>query len=492
MSNKFLKVLLCLILIISLGYAQQSYQNLRKAVDSVKDNDNLKYGQWSIYAQNITTDEVIIEIDGAKTLSPASNLKLLTTAVAFSILGSDFTFNTLLQYSGEINRQGILNGNIYIKGHGDPTLGSGRFPNSSSLDDIMNLWFQAIKKYGINQINGHIIGDDSYFDYMTLPGQWTWDDIGNYYAALTSGLCINENLYYLYFEPASKIGELAKVLRTEPAIPDLNFINNMKTGKIGSGDNGYIYGAPWQWQQQLEGTIPAGIKEFSIKGAIPDPAKFAAIYLRDFLLQQGIPVTGKALSIREMSNISNQRVIIDSISSPPLKEIIYQLNKKSINLYAEQLLKTMAKKTHGVSGFQKGIDIMIDWLHARGINTDGIFLYDGSGLSRSDRITTRLLVELLVAVLREPFFDDFYRSLPIAGDTSDIGTMRHKCKGTPAAGNLRAKTGQHLHVCAHTGYVYTKSNKLVAFSMIANDYLGSYSQMSKLHEKIMIELAKLP
>jgi D-alanyl-D-alanine carboxypeptidase/D-alanyl-D-alanine-endopeptidase (penicillin-binding protein 4) len=397
-----------------------------------------------------------------------------------------------LQYDGIIDHQGILNGNIYIKGHGDPTLGSGRFPNASSLDDIMNLWFQAIKKCGIRQISGHIIGNDSYFDDMPLPGQWTWDDIGNYYAPLTSGLCINENLYYLYFEPASQVGEPARVLRTEPAIPDLNFINNIKTGKIGSGDKGYIYGAPRQWQQQLEGTIPAGVKEFSIKGSIPDPAKFAAMCLRRFLLKQGAQVTGEALSTREISNITNRIYTIDSTSSPELKEIIYQLNKKSINLYAEQLLKILAKKVHGISSFQNGVDTIIDWLNTKGINTDTIFLYDGSGLSRSNRVSTRLLVELLVSIIHEPFFDDFYRSLPIAGDTTDIGTMRNKCIGTRAAGNLRAKTGQHLRVCAHSGYVFTKSNELIAFSMIANDHLGSYSQISKLHEKIMIELANLP
>ena len=175
---------------------------------------------------------------------PASNLKLLTTAVALDMLGGDYQINTDLEYDGQINSKGELNGNLYIRGEGDPTLGSSEMEGVARYDSLFRIWVEQIKAKGIIKITGNIIGDDSYFDYMPLPGGWAWDDIGNYYAAGTSGLCINENLYYLYFKPADSVGEKAEVIRTEPQLANLSFINHMKTGKKGSGDNGYIYAAP--------------------------------------------------------------------------------------------------------------------------------------------------------------------------------------------------------------------------------------------------------
>jgi D-alanyl-D-alanine carboxypeptidase/D-alanyl-D-alanine-endopeptidase (penicillin-binding protein 4) len=491
----FTTLIILLTLFLSDSFVSTSedvYQNLSRFVKSVPKMQNLKHGQWSIYVVNTINGQVILDVNGEKSLAPASNMKLLTSAVALSYFGENRRFNTYLEYSGKINDDGTLSGNIYIKGGGDPTLGSSQMTDVLPLTELMDRWVEAVKNQGIKKIDGDIIADASYLDYMPLPGDWYWEDMGNYYAALTGGLCINENMYRLYFKPANRVGEPAKVLRTDPIVPGLQFINHMKTGPKGSGDNGFIYGAPWQYIHQLEGTIPAGVREFSIKGALPDPAKFAAQTLLNHLEQRKINVTGSVSTVRELKRADKNRQQFHKVRSPSLKDIIYRLNKRSVNIYTEQLLKILGKEMKGEGTFQNGIQVVKEWLEDQDIYTQGLFLHDGSGLSRANGTPTRLFAELLAALTSSPIFNVYYQSLSVAGDPEDIGYMKNMCKGTPAAKNVRAKTGLINRVRAHSGYVSTRSGKRLSFSMIANDYSGSYRAIDIIHEKIMVQLAKLP
>jgi len=477
---------------MSSGSGENADQKLNRYAKSIPQMQNLKHGQWSIYVINTENRDVVLDVNGEKSLAPASNLKLLTSAAALSLLGEDRQFNTYLEYSGSINKNGTLSGNLYIRGEGDPTLGSSEMDGVLPLSSLLDHWVEAIRAKGIKNVNGDIIADDSYLDFMPLPGDWFWEDMGNYYAAGTSGLCINENMYRLYFKPGKQVGQIATVIRTEPKVPDLVFYNHMKTGPVGSGDRGFIYGAPWQYIHQLEGTIPAGVKEFSIKGALPDPAKFAAQSLYNHLIKNDMTITGQIFTERELNRSGTTRKQFYVIKSPPLKDIIYRLNKRSVNIYSEQLLKILGKKFRGSGSLENGILVMKDWLEKRNIYTEGLFLHDGSGLSRANATPTRFFAELLSSVWTDTFFDSYYNSLMIAGDPNDIGYMKRMCKGTRAAKNVRAKTGSINRVRAHSGYVTTRSGKVLCFSMIANDYLGSMRSIDKLHEKIMIQLADLP
>jgi D-alanyl-D-alanine carboxypeptidase/D-alanyl-D-alanine-endopeptidase (penicillin-binding protein 4) len=471
---------------------EAAYQNLYRLTRSIPQMPNLKHGQWSLFVINTENGNVIIDINGEKSLAPASNLKLLTSAAALSILGENRQFNTYLEYSGSIDTEGTLSGNLYIRGEGDPTLGSAEMNGVLSLSALLDQWVDAVHDQGIKKIKGDIISDDSYLDFMPLPGDWFWEDMGNYYAAGTSGLCINENMYHLYFKPAKHVGQLATVIRTEPEVPDLVFFNHMKTGPIGSGDKGFIYGAPWQYYLQLEGSIPAGVEEFSIKGALPDPAKFAAQSLYKHLTENNVTITGQIFTERELNGSHISRKQFHVIQSPPLKDIIYRLNKRSVNIYSEQLLKILGKELKGIGSLESGIRVLKEWLAKREIYTDGLFLHDGSGLSRSNATPTRFFAELLRSVYSDTIFESYYNSLMIAGDPNDIGYMKQMCRGSRAAHNARGKTGLINRVRAHSGYVSTQSGQLLCFSMIANDYQRSYRAIDKLHEKIMIQLAELP
>jgi len=494
MKVKTIHILSLLLVFSSVILAQSKQTGLSKAVQQAANSADLKSGLWSMYARNNNTGQILVDINSEKGLAPASNLKLLTSAVALELLGEDYTFNTYLEYDGSIGAGGIISGNLYVRGEGDPTLGSPEMPGVLPLDSLILDWVNKIQELGIHSISGNLIADDSYFDdYMPVAGDWFWTDMGNYYGAGTSGLCINENLYYLYFKPAAKVGGPAAVLRTEPVISGLNFINHMKTGPIGSGDNGYIFHAPWQWMQQLEGTIPAGDNEFSIKGSLPDPALFTVQCLKNKLTDAGISLRGDVLTVRESAALPpDQRHIFYIVHSPALKDIIFRLNKKSVNIYAEQILKTLGKKYNYSSALDSSIQVIKNWLKENDISTAGLFLHDGSGLSWLNRITTLTFVQMLSVVSQKPYFRAFYNSLPVAGDSADIGTLKNFCKGTRAAKNLRAKTGGLERVLTHTGYVHSKKGDLICFSMMANDYSSKEKPVRNLHEKIMIQLAELP
>ncbi len=480
------------LLIISI-FSVTGLAQLQELADKIALQPELRHASWSFYAVNINSGNVIGDVQATRSVIPASNMKLVPSAAALAILGPEMRLNTYLEYDGRVDaQQRVLNGNIYITGEGDPTLGACAFDSSTCDDVVLNRWVQAIRDLGIESINGNIIADDSYLDHMPLPPGWLWLDIGNYYAAGTSGLCFNENLYYLFFRPGSKVGDPAEIIRIEPPIENMTFFNHMHTGPAGSGDNGYIYSVPWQDLQQTEGTIPAGVPEFSIKGAMPDPALHSAQRLGKQLHDKGIVLNGTATTTRLFPAKNGPRVTFDTLASPPLSAIVHRLNKKSVNLYAEQLVKILGRKQSGEGSLEEGIKVIEDWLKGKQINLDGVHLEDGSGLAYTDRVTAKFLVELLIAMRSEPSFEVFYNSLPVAGDSGDDGTLKRFCLGTEAAGNVRAKTGSHVRVRAHSGYVHDRSGDLIAFAMIANDYSGSARKIYNNHEKLMIALARLP
>lgn len=471
--------------------SQNPLKTLYTVAQKCLNHPNLKHGQWSTCAYNTENDKIILDINSEKSLIPASNLKLVTSSAALCLLGENETFQTYLEHSGTIDKNGQLNGNIYIRGEGDPTLGSSHMPEVLDMTAVFQLWINIIKSKGIQKINGHIFVDNSYFDHMPIPGEWLWMDIGNYYAPPTSAICINENSYELFFKSPDKLQMIADIIRTKPEIPDLSFQNHMKTGKVRSGARAFIYGAPGQWNRTLDGLIPAGKNEFSIEGSIPDPALFVARFLKIKLEEEHIIVQGEATVINKKEKEKNKRYLMHTIQSPPLKDIIHQLNKSSVNLYAEQLIKIIAKKKTGDTAFDKGIILIKDWLRDKGLSTKGVFMHDGSGLSRLNGCTTRFFVELLAMMSKNPSFNILYDSLPVAGNRNDQGNLKTMCLGTTAENNVRAKTGSMERVRCHSGYVHSKSGELICFSIMANNYTGKSRIIDKIHESIMVSLSEL-
>ena len=462
---------------------------LKDELKKASDDPLFKYGQIG-FSFRSADGKIIHESNANKSLIPASNLKLLTTATALKILGSDYKFETKISYDGEINN-GILNGNIYIQGGGDPTLGSDRIDGNPDYNQLIALWVQKIKAAGIKKITGTIIGDQTIFDKNLIPDQWIWTDIGNYYGAGASGLNINENLYKIYFKPGKSSGDTTTVIRTEPSMPFLSFDNTVKTAVAGSGDNAYIYGSPYTNYRYLSGTIPTGVSEFSIKGSLSDPAYVTACLLYNSLKENNVVIdiapenSGKVISALNKSQLKT----IYIHQSPSLKEIIRYTNVYSINLYAEALLKILAVKKNLPGTSENGVKVIVDYWTLQGMDMKGMFLYDGSGLSPRTSIRATQLTKLMQYMSKDSSFQVFFQSLPVAGQS---GTISRFCKGTKAENNVSAKSGSLTRVICYTGYVKAKNGSYNSFSILINNFEGTTSQVIPKIEKIVVLLTEFP
>ena len=483
-------LLAALFFLSAINIQSQNYSSIKDGVEKYAAGTSLKHAIWGVYAKYLDNDEVILSHNSEKVLAPASGLKLVTTAAALNILGGNKQFLTRLFYDGNIDSIGTLDGNIYFVGGGDPALGSDLVKNSLSLEKLMETLAEGITTAGIKKVEGAILADALLFEGKQIPDDWYWIDIGNYYGAQTSALSINDNLYKLYFEPASAVGTKAKVLRSEPEIPGLTFKNYMKTGARGSGDNGYIYASPEDFEAELRGTIPAGYNEFSIKGSIPNPPLFAAQYLKMKLEEEGIPITEKASVLEERKTYNSEKTLV-SIFSPTVKDIVYIINKKSFNLYAEQLLKLMGFVNNGEGNIKEGIEAVEDFFEKNNIYSAGLNLQDGSGLSRSNAISAKTMVELLEFMTKNEFFEPFYNSLAVAGDPADISSFSNFGTRTAIEKNARIKSGTIGGVKSHSGYLKDRSGRMIAFSFIANNFSGASYLITDIHKDLMIRLAEL-
>lgn len=472
-------------------YAQTALSSLKSAVDALKNDYDLQNASLSILIKENTSGKTITSLTPKRALAPASSMKTITTSTALSILGANYQFKTQLQYSGSIEN-GILNGNIYIKGGGDPSLGSTKVVGGKSSFAILKIWVEAVKKLGITKINGKIIADATIFEEMTVPYTWQWNDIGNYYGAGASGLSFMDNTYQLFFKSGAKEGNPTTLLKFQPQIPGLQFSNQVKTGKYGSGDNAYIFGSPYTYFRYVNGTIPPNKSLFSIKGSIPDPAYYAAYRLHYALKNAGISVSQSPSSVRilksEKKPFEKNRKTFHTTSSPPLSAIVQRINVYSDNLYAEHLLKYLGWYKLKKGNLESGKKVVESFGTSIGLNLKGFYMEDGCGLSRQDAVSAEHFVNMLQKISKSGIYTTFFNSLPIAGKT---GTMKYVCGGTTAQGRVFAKSGYMTRVLSYVGYVKSVSGKTYTFALLVNNYNCKYAVMKKKFEKIMVKIAQL-
>jgi D-alanyl-D-alanine carboxypeptidase/D-alanyl-D-alanine-endopeptidase (penicillin-binding protein 4) len=473
--------------------AAVTLKDLENAVTELSSDPLIKHGQVALSIKSTSTGQPILEFNTDKSMVIASNMKVVTTATGMAILGEDFTFKTELQHDGSLETNGILRGNIYITGGGDPTLGSNRVEGSLALNELMDLWANKLWDYGIRQVSGAVIADGEIYNANAIPSGWTWADAGNYYGAPAFGLNFHDNLYYLHFKPGAKVGAATTILQTVPALKEIQFVNEVTTGPAGSGDNAYIYGAPYTSLRYVQGTIPAGVNQFIIKGALPDPAMVCAGLLQQKLLQKGIKTGSPATTVRLMriqqKKINNSRKSIYTHPSPALSAIVKETNMESVNLYAEAIIKQLGLKKYGDGTTYSGTEAVMNFWQQNGIDINGFFMRDGSGLSRNNSIRASVLTDILNQCAKAPFFPSLYASLPIAGVS---GTMKNTGRGTAAVRNIHAKTGSLERVMSFSGYFTTRSGNMLSFALIANDYAGDNTPMRKKMERLMALMADLP
>lgn len=464
-----------------------SAQNkLELALTTLEQDPEMKHASISFCAIDMRNNSIYAQRNAEKSLAPASSMKVITTGAALATLGPDYTFNTYLEYSGSISG-GTLRGNLYLRGTGDPSLASPIMEGVLDRAGFMQKLVAAVQKAGIQRVEGTVIGDGSYFDDQVVVPTWQWGDVGNHYGAGVSGLNYYDNLYYIYFDRTNTFGAIPKVDHTDPTIPGLNIDNRVTQADSRTGDNAYVFSAPFGQQAIIRGTIPKGSGLFDIKGATPDPTLLCAHELRTALTNKGITVAKIATTQRQFQRQESRRILLTH-RSPKLSAICKHTNEDSRNMYCEALLKAMGAKVKGAGTTDNGIAVVMDLWRARGLTLDGFFMKDGCGLSARNGVSAKTFAAIMRKMyLDKASFGDFYNQLAIAGRS---GTLRNVGRNSLAENNVRAKSGSMNRIRSYTGYVTTKSGKLLSFSILVNNYSCSGYRMRKKLETLLIAMAE--
>jgi len=427
----------------------------------------MKHASVSIYIADSETGEAILEHNAGKSLTPASIMKLITSAAAIELLGPEYTFKTVVGYTGTLNKKtGTVDGDIVIKGGGDPSLGSDYF--ADHYKDFMDGWVSAVRKTGIIKVNGRVITDDSYYDFQPVPAKWLWEDAGNYYGAGVYGLSVFDNVFEIQFKEGKDSFPVIKSIN--PSQYEFSLENRLIA--FGTTDRGYVFSAPYSNGGWLEGSIPKDLENFVLKASIADPPLLIARMFDEKLRGAGITLSGEPATTRlTQLTAVKEFTQITEIVSPSLSEIIEVLNHESVNLYAEHLIKELGKKFLNSGSIDAGIRVVEGFLNNTGINSDGMFIVDGSGLSPANSINAFGLAGILLNMKQNgKYFSEFYNSLPEVGKE---GTLVNYFTDPLFDKRLRAKSGSMTRVRSFAGYFSTRSNRDMVFAIIVNNYTGS-------------------
>ena len=456
----------------------QHVADLERTILNVHRESGMQHGMLSVCVYNMTKGQEVDSYNSQMAMTPGSVNKLFTTGVAFAKLGSDFRFTTHVGIRGNIDRDGVLHGNIYIIGGGDPMLGSYRY-RQTSPDSLFDGWTRALKKKGIRRVDGRICYHVGIFDEQPLHDSWPWGDVGNYYGAGVSGLNFHENMYFVYFNPGNKIGYPASSVRVSPKNVAVHGICEVTTGPEGSGDNVTIYGSPTGDERLYRGTVPLGKNDFRVRGALPNPAKQCADLFASYLRTHGISISSNSMQV--YSQPDSLRMVLDYYSSD-YYTIAQYTNLTSNNIYAEAIFKYLGYAKYGKGSFANGSKVVMDYFREKRLDVGGVKVVDGSGLSPLNKVTADFMCRYLTAIGKEPFFNDFLRSLSKVGEN---GTAKNLLPNLPAGIAVRVKTGTMEGVKAYAGYIDAANGDRLAFTIISNGHEVSSTVAAEKLNKIL-------
>lgn len=446
-------------------------------LDDFINNSCLQHASVGMLVMDAVSGEVVLEHQPDLTLVPASLQKLLTSAAALETFGESHIFETQLLYRGTIDSAGTLHGDVILRGGGDPTFYSPRF--ADHYGEAMRGCAMTLQQAGVRRVVGDIIADASLFGPPQLAGSWIWEDIGNYYGAAPCALNYLDNSFEITFATGAP-GTTAKIIEIAPELPDITFRNSVMAG--GTSDEAYIYGSYLTNIREIRGTLPPYRKDFVIRGALPDPALAAATDLKQIISRAGIIFNGATRTVYETSQPKDEQLLL-IIGSPPLIEIIHELNQQSINLYAETLLLHLAIDAGEKPVIEKGCEVLTNFWEEKGMDTDGLFMEDGSGLSRANGITARQLAFVLQEALNSNQREAFLTSLPVAGQS---GTLSNFGSGKPIVGRWRAKTGTMERVTGYAGVLTNSAGHDKIVVVMVNNFTCTRMEIQRATERLVL------
>ena len=432
----------------------------------------------SVLVQNLTTGEVIDSYREDYVVPPASVMKLLTTGAALETLGPGFRFPTILEYSGTIEN-GVLRGDLYIRGGCDPSLGwKGR-------TGFLDKWVKAIQAAGIQRIEGAVIADMTMLDGEAQNPNWLCEDAGNYYAPGIFALNYYGNTMNIVLQ-SGEPGSVAKVIKTEPAVEDVYFINHIRCDKI-TYDGAFVSGLPYSRERYLTGAVPSNLGTFGVKGDLPNPGLLLARHFTNRLREAGVQVKRDATYIADYNPLTPPRQELYTHYSEPLSQIIQETNVNSNNLYAEAIFRYLGTRYTLPGTINNSQDLLRDYWRRRGVSVQNAIIKDGCGLAPQDAVSAKAFVQLLMIMSRSQNADAWMASLPVSGQT---GTLKSLCPKTPLEGRIHAKSGTIAGTKNFAGYIDMPNGDRWVFAILINSAPGKARNIQTVIQQYLLDVYK--
>ncbi|MEJ7626968.1 MAG: D-alanyl-D-alanine carboxypeptidase/D-alanyl-D-alanine-endopeptidase [Ferruginibacter sp.] len=446
------------LLLLNVCDAQDLKKNITEAISRLQKDEQFRHAVVSMYVTD-KAGNIIYQKDPETGMAPASTQKIITSATAFEMLGKKFRYKTEFFYSGRINETVKC---IYIKGNGDPSSGSWRYALTKE-DEYFSGLKKALDKMGIKKIVfSPRVTINKNFSTQVVPDGWIWQDIGNYYGAGAGDLNWRENQYDIILSSGMEEGSKTLIKKLIPSYTDLTFYNEVTAGPKGSGDNAYIYLGLNPENGYLRGTIPIQEDNFSISGSVTEPYNFFLSGLNNFLLKNKYIARDTGTNKAETEKME----MLYNFLSPTLDSLNYWFLKRSINLYGEAFVKTIANEKGKKGSTSEGINIIRDFWSVNGIEKPALHIIDGSGLSPANRVTTKALVQVLEFAKNKNWFASFYNALP-------------------EINNLKMKDGYISGVRAYAGYSKTMGGQEYTFAFIVNNFYGNAGNVREKMWKVL-------
>lgn len=477
---------------------------LSDVVNAVCSRDALSSSAVGLLA--VTADgDTLACVNPELKLVPASNVKLITTGLALKSLGENFRFETRLGYAGTIEN-GILDGDLYIIGGGDPTTGSQSMVADPS-ETLFSDWAELLAEAGISGIRGRIVADPRCFGTVTPENlAWSYDDLGTNYGVGPTGLNFFENAQNFLVTPGGSPGSKPKIVAKYPETPWMKYIVNAVTGERGTANTIYYINTSLAALGEFGGSFPCDRKGYTFEGSNRFGAYTCAWQFMRYLESRGFEVSGGCADINSDGKLrldpgtgdsgepaagSADLKLLGSTFSSNLSAIVAETNHESDNFFAETLLRTVALKAGYPCTAEGGVDAEEFLLRRMGLQTAGrCRLVDGSGLARKNYVSAGFFVDFLRKMMSEPCFGAYLRSLPSPGSR---GTLEYKFSGESAdfRGRIHMKSGSMNGILCYSGYILPSSEggQTIVFSLLTNNVTASAWSVAPLVDEIIEALA---
>ena len=465
-------------------------------------NPRFAAATWGVKVVSLDSGKTLFEQNSGKLFSPASNCKLYTMALALDLLGGDYRIKTSLYAARKPDRRGVLKGDLIIYGRGDPTLNAR--VNGGDIFRALEPLVAALTNAGVRRISGDLVGDESFFRGAPYGSGWDWDDLQNYYGAEISALTINDNRLQITANPGPQCGSPCQ-LTLSPETAYVGLSNRTQTVAAGNLCDISFYRPLGQNVVYLTGRMPLGDTNHREVGTFTNPAGLFAIFFKEALTRNGIRVIGKTRTVNGLNPSAkpfdvNRLIELGSVESPPMRELVREVQKPSQNLYADLILAHIGAREEErrllncqpttvrptalgeqfalearATSEMAGIRELEKFLAKVGIPSGEVRFEEGSGLSRNNLATPNATIALLQFMSHHAEADAYLSALPIAGVD---GTLRNRMKNTPATGNVRAKSGTLRWANSLSGHVTTAAGERLVFSVMLNRYAAPDAEHS--------------